>query len=205
MRARWKTPPMKDKPGRMFRLPYRRVISHGGEIKTRRVRAERQKTTATKKKKPVRQMQLLKGALQISERGSLMQQTDKHSQGAVCKRGCGTDQTGSPSTKMYAGVFFFNQSKMAHSSRVDCNGAVLVHNVFFSSVRSQAAISSKKNYNNVIRLITWYSKNGSFDCPDCRGLCSSGVSPSPSTFSPNTVRTWSVTLSPQRALFFFFH
>lgn len=135
---------MKDKPGRMFRLPYRRVISHGGEIKTRRVRAERQKTTATKKKKPVRQMQLLKGALQISERGSLMQQTDKHSQGAVCKRGCGTDQTGSPSTKMYAGVFFFNQSKMAHSSRVDCNGAVLVHNVFFSSVRSQAAISSKK-------------------------------------------------------------
>lgn len=59
-----------------------------------------------------------------------------------------------PRQKCMLEFFFFNQSKMAHSSRVDCNGAVLVHNVFFSSVRSQAAISSKKNYNNVIRLIT---------------------------------------------------
>lgn len=71
-------------------------------------------------------------------------------QSAVLRRGCETDQTGSPS-KMYAGVF--NQSKMAFSSRVDCNGTVLVHNVF-SFERSQALISSKKNSNNVIWLIT---------------------------------------------------
>lgn len=89
-------------------------------------------------------MQLLKGVPKIFGRLDCCKKAKQSTGKDLFIKGM-RDRPNRKCLKMYAGVF--NQSDMAFSSEVDCEGTVLLHNAS-SSKRSQAVISSKEK--NVI-------------------------------------------------------